>query len=265
MAKTKAIFYRMKSSGSRVLIPYTDTDDSATQADIDSIALGHGFVDTALAGQPVAYAESINPIVYNVDGSTIMRVNNTVIWEDEPSAVTTDKHVFIPGPVVASATALHAAVTNTGSTIHVTPTAQPDVPRAIVATPGGVTGNVTAVGVLATGFSGSNSTGVAISETLPSFTAGQATAVTSVNAFGTVTDIAQPNIGTGVTVAYGTSPKLGLGVALPRNTVLKTFLNNTLEGTAPTVTTNSTTASKNLIQLNSTLNGTNVDVYLLQG
>lgn len=264
MAKTKAIFYRMKTQDSRVLIPYTDTDDTATQANIDSITLGHGFVDTALAGQPVAYAESINPIVYNVDGSTIMRVNNTLIWEDEPDATPDIEHVLIPAAALGTATAIHAAVTDNGSTQAVTPTAQPDVPRALVFTPGGATSNVTAVSILATGYSGTGSTGTAISETAPVFTAGAATAVTTINAFGTVTALSQPAIGTGVTVSYGTSPKLGLGDTLARNTVLKTYLNNALEGTAPTVTTNSVTASKNLVSLSTALNGTNVDIYYIK-
>jgi hypothetical protein len=157
-------------------------------------------------------------------------------------------------PALASATAIHAAVADNAATQVITPTAQPDVARCIVATPGGTTANVTAVSVSVTGVDAAGNT---VTEVLPAFSAGAATAVTSLTAFRAITSISQPAIGTGVTVAYGTSPKLGLGVA--GATVLAAYLNGVKEGTPPTVTP-SATPGQNLVQLASALNGTPVRV-----
>ena len=166
---------------------------------------------------------------------------------------------YQPGNVaLGTATAVHAAVSDTGSQqIIANAITNPDVPRCIVATPGGTTANVTAVSCI---IAGTDISGAALTETLPAFTAGAATAVTSVNAFATVTSITQPAIGTSVTVSYGTSPKLGLPHHLTRNTVIAAYLNGVKEATAPTVTTHATDRSKTLVQLNSALNGTAVVV-----
>jgi hypothetical protein len=47
------------------------------------------------------------------------------------------------------------------------------------------------------------------------------------------------------------------------NTVQSAFLNNIIESTAPTVTINSANIENDTITLNSTLNGNQVDIYLL--
>jgi hypothetical protein len=65
------------------------------------------------------------------------------------------------------------------------------------------------------------------------------------------------------TVSVGWGDKLGLPYMLTHNTVLATYLNNTLEGTAPTVVTDADEIEKNTIDLNSALNGTAVDIYLM--
>lgn len=168
-------------------------------------------------------------------------------------------HSYQPGNVaLGTSTAVHAAVADTGSPIVITTAlTNPDVPRCIVATPGGTTANVTAVSCIVVG---TDINDAALTETLPAFSAGAATAVTSVNAFKTVTQITQPACGTSVTIAYGTSPKLGLPYNITRNTVRAAYLNGVLEGTAPTVTTHATDASKTLVSLNSALNGTAVIV-----
>jgi hypothetical protein len=64
-------------------------------------------------------------------------------------------------------------------------------------------------------------------------------------------------------VKVGTGEKLGLPYKLTHNTVLKTYLNNVLEGTAPTVTTDVDEIEKNTVDLNSSLNSSVVDVYLM--
>jgi hypothetical protein len=164
---------------------------------------------------------------------------------------------YQPGNVaLGTATAVHAAVTDTGAQqVITTAITSPDVPRTIIATPGGTTGNVTAVSCIV---AGTDISGAVLTETLPAFAAGAATARTSVNAFATVTSITQPAIGTAVTVSYGTTAQLGMPQRMSRNTVLAAYLAGVKEATPPTVTTHATDRSKTLAQLNSALNGTAV-------
>lgn len=161
-------------------------------------------------------------------------------------------------PALGTSTAVHAAVADTGATQNITAgITSPDVPRNITATPGGTTANVTAVQVTITG---TDAAGKVITETLPAFTAGAATAVTGNKAFATVTSISQPACGTAVTIAYGVGSKLGLPQALPRDTVLNAYLNGVREATRPTVTTDSANLCNNTAVLNSALNGSPVIV-----
>jgi hypothetical protein len=168
-------------------------------------------------------------------------------------------HVYAPGNVaLGTATAVHAAVTDTGAPIVITTAiTNPDVPRTLLLTPGGTTANVTAVSCIITG---TDINGNALTETAPAFSAGAATTKTTVNAFKTVTSITQPAIGSAVTVAYGTTAQLGMPYNLTRNTVLAAYLNGVKEGTPPTVTTHATDVSKTLVQLSSALNGTAVTI-----
>lgn len=160
-------------------------------------------------------------------------------------------------PPLGTATAVHAAVADTGSTIAITTAiTNPSVARTIVATPGGTTANVTAVSVTVTG---TNIYGDVISEVLPPFSAGAATAKTSTKAFATVTSISQPACGASVTIAYGTGTGLGLPQALSRDTVVAGFLNGVREATRPTAVANADVA-KNIVTLTSALNGTDVVV-----
>jgi hypothetical protein len=171
-------------------------------------------------------------------------------------------HSYQPGVVaLGTSTAVHAAVTDTGAPIVITTAiTNPDVPRVLTATPGGTTANVTAVSCVVVG---TDINGTVITETLPAFSAGASTAVTSVKAFATVTQITQPACGSAVTIAYGRGAKLGLPYLITRNTVRAAYLNGVLEATAPTVTTHATDVAQCLAQLNSALNGTAViiDVY----
>jgi len=56
-------------------------------------------------------------------------------------------------------------------------------------------------------------------------------------------------------VQIGCGSKLGLNHCFTRNTILNAYLNNALEGTAPTVTIDPVNISANTIKLNSSLNG----------
>lgn len=64
-------------------------------------------------------------------------------------------------------------------------------------------------------------------------------------------------------VYVGWNDKLGLPYKLSHNTVLAAYLDNVLEGTAPTVTTSATAIESNTIDLDSALNGKVVDIYLI--
>jgi hypothetical protein len=61
--------------------------------------------------------------------------------------------------------------------------------------------------------------------------------------------------GTGATTAIGRGSKLGLGTKLRLNTVRAAYLNNVLEGTAPTVAISPTAVESNTVLLNSALPG----------
>ena len=169
---------------------------------------------------------------------------------------------LLGSPALGTATAVHAAVTDTGSTITITTAiTYPDVARNITATPGGTTANVTAVQCVITG---TDLEGVTITETLPAFTAGASTAVTGSKAFSTVTSISQPACGSAVTISYGLGSKLGLTHRFTRDTVLNAYLNGVRESTRPTIATDATNKCSNTVTLNSALNGNPVivDFYI---
>jgi len=64
-------------------------------------------------------------------------------------------------------------------------------------------------------------------------------------------------------VSVGWGNKLGLPFKLAKNTVLGAFLDNKREGTVPTVKTDADNLENNTVLLNSALDGTVVDVYLI--
>jgi len=84
-------------------------------------------------------------------------------------------------------------------------------------------------------------------------------------AFKTVISIELPvetNAGTDE-VQVGVANKLGLPYKLERNTVLKAYRDNVLEATAPTVAVDSANIENNTVLLDSAMNGTDVNVYLI--
>ena len=165
--------------------------------------------------------------------------------------------VFAANALVASATGILSATALTASTQNITAgITQPGVPKAVSITgnASGITGNVTV--------SGTSFDGTAITETIA--LNGTAT-VNGAKAFRAVSNVALPiqtHAGTD-TVSVGFTEILGLPYKLARNTVLKTYLGQTLEGTAPTVTVSSTAIESNTFDLNSTLNSSEVDIYLM--
>ncbi len=108
---------------------------------------------------------------------------------------------------------------------------------------------------------GTDIAGNALTETL--VLNGSAT-VTGTKAFKTVSSITLPvatNFGGGDSVKVGQADKLGLMHELPHNTVFMTFLDDVKEANAPTVTTSATVLAQNTIDLDSALDGNDVDVY----
>lgn len=165
--------------------------------------------------------------------------------------------------VAADADGVHAAIACSADTTVTVETGftAPAVPRSITATAGGTAGSIKAVKVKVYG---TNYLDEAISEELDAFTVDTAGVVESDKAFKTVTKVEIPAMdGAGVTVTIGFGDKLGLPFKLAHNTVLFAFLDNTKEGTAPTVTTSATDFEGNTLDLNSDLAGKVVDAYLI--
>jgi hypothetical protein len=130
---------------------------------------------------------------------------------------------------------------------------QPDVPRnlTVKGNDANVTGNVTITGL--------DAVGNEISEVIA---LNAANVVQGVKAFAEVTLITLPdyNVANTERVRVGTGAKLGLPVALTRNTVIAAFLANVKEAVAPTVVVDADEIEKNTVTLNSALNGTAVIV-----
>ena len=163
----------------------------------------------------------------------------------------------------ASTTAVHTAVTDTGSQqVVTTGITNPPCPRNITATAGGTSTDVKAIQVVV---AGTNILDQAITETLPAFTENATGTVQGNKAFKTVTSVTIPaHDGTGATTAIGFGDKLGLPYYLADgNTVLQAALAGTKEGTAPTVVDDSDEIEKNTVDLNSALNGSAVTLYLM--
>ena len=173
-------------------------------------------------------------------------------------------HYQIPAAsaTVASTTGIHAAVTSTASpSLVITAITNPSVPRNITATAGGTAGDIKAIAVIIEGTDFNNEV---ITETLPVFTVDTAGSVSGSKAFKTVTKITIPaHDGLGATTAIGFGEKLGIPYRLSHNTVLKTYFDNTLEATEPTITVSSTLLSSNTIDLNTALNSKVLDIYLI--
>lgn len=165
--------------------------------------------------------------------------------------------------IAATVNTVHAAFATSADSLTTVITAitNPGCPKNLVITAGGVDADVKAVQVVVTG---TNYLDEVITETFPAFTVNTLGAVVGNKAFKTVTKIEVPAMdGAGVTIAVGVGEKLGLPYLLSHNTIVKSYLNNVLEGTAATVTVSATAIESNTIDLNSALDGHVVDIYLM--
>jgi hypothetical protein len=160
-------------------------------------------------------------------------------------------------PANASATGVHAAVTDTGApSVVTTAITNPTTPRNITVTAGGTAADIKPIKVKV---EGKDASGAAISEEIGPFTENTAGTVEGKKAFASVSKITIPaHDGTGATTAVGFGNVLGLGFELSRNTILNSFLNGVRETTDPTVTISTSVLSENTVKLNSNPSGTEV-------
>jgi hypothetical protein len=173
-------------------------------------------------------------------------------------------HLSATEAATSDTDAVHAAVADTGveQTIS-TGFTPPPYTRNITATAGGTAGDIGAITVTV---NGTNEKGDSISEVLPAFTVNTAGTVVGTKCFKTVTSVVIPaHDGTGATTAIGFGEKIGGVHFLTLNTVLAAYLAGTKEGTLPTVTVDADELEKNGFTLNSTLNGTAVDIFYIVG
>lgn len=132
--------------------------------------------------------------------------------------------------------------------------AQPDVPRNIIVTPSGsVTGSLK--------ITGTDIAGSSITENL---TLNGAGVVASTKAFKNVTRIDGTfTQETARSLKIGTGDLLGLNSKLATNTILLAALDDTREGTAPSITVNSTVLSLNTIDTNTAPGGKITKVWYI--
>lgn len=156
---------------------------------------------------------------------------------------------------VASSVGVHAGIIlQVGGQTLSTNLVSPSVPRAlrIKGSAAGIVGNVV--------ITGTNYADEVITETI---IANGVAIVEGNKAFKIVTEVVVPARNAEADeISIGWNEKLGLPFKLAHNTVNKTFKDNVLEATAPTVTVSATAIESNTIDLNSALNSKIVDVYL---
>ena len=164
--------------------------------------------------------------------------------------------------LAALTTGIHAAVTDNGSQQEITTgITNPVVPRSITATSGGTAGDIKAIQVTIVG---TNILDEVITEVLPIFTVDSATTVEGSKAFKSVTSITIPaHDDTGATTAIGFGDKLGLPYMEEEIPCIAAFLNSVLEGTAAAITSSATAIESNTIDLNTALDATKVDAYIV--
>ena len=193
---------------------------------------------------------------------TGQEIKSDVAGEDLDRGFIAHFEVSAANAVIADTDGVHAAVTDNGDQqVITTEISNPAVPRNITATAGGTGTDIGAIQVI---IEGTNFLDAVISETLPAFTVDTPGTVEGSKAFKTVTKITIPaHDGTGATTEIGWGDKLGLPYKRDMVSCLDAFLDKALEGTAPTLTVDAANIELNTFELNSALNGTQVDAFLV--
>jgi hypothetical protein len=170
--------------------------------------------------------------------------------------------ILAAAAVAADADGILAAVADDGTEQVITEgMIDPAAPRNITATAGGMS---TDIGAIQVTIEGTNYADEPIIEILPAFTLDTAGTVSGTQAFKTVTKVTIPaHDGLGATTSIGFGDVLGLPYKLGRNTLLAAFLNNTKETVDPIVNVDDVNIEGNTVELNTALNGTQVDLHLI--
>lgn len=177
-----------------------------------------------------------------------------------PSQVMLEKQSF-GAPAAASTNDIKSAFAGATSAAAVTLSsflAQPDVPRNIVITPGGSTGDVASCDVVV---NGTNYYGSSISETF-SFAANASTATTGAKAFKTVSSVVFPanceDSPYAATWSIGSGEKIGLKNCLANaGDWVFSEVGGAYESTRATLAVDVDEVEKNTADFNGTMNGSN--------
>lgn len=192
--------------------------------------------------------------------SSFARVRRMYTDTKLPTQQLVEKQSF-ENVAAADTTLLASAIDGPTSASAVTVTsfdAQPDVPRNLVITPGGSTGDLAACTIVVTGTNIQNDV---ITENF-AFLADASSAVTGSKAFNTVTSVLFPanceEDTFGTTWDIGTGDKLGVKYCMDAaGHILFSTLNGSKEGTAPTMAVNASAVESNTAVFDGSLNGTN--------
>ena len=189
-----------------------------------------------------------------------------------PSQQMVEKQSITNPAAAGTADVLSANAGNTSAAAATVTTflAQPDVPRNLVITPGGSTGDVAACNVVVTG---TNIKGRVITETF-AFAENASSATTGTKAFKTITSVAFPAACedspflASWSVGYG--EKLGVKqcMSAPGHIFFSTLDSGSgfaKEGTAPTMVSDADEVEKNTADFNGTMNGSNdFELFFMQ-
>lgn len=190
-----------------------------------------------------------NPVSSDVTGVLNKGATGAIITI--PAAETSDDDQITTATPANNTTHILIRSSGVGSTTFL---AQPDVPRNIIVTPSG-----SATGSLK--ITGTDIAGTAITSNL---TFSGASVVAGLAAFKTITRIDGTFTQTTPrTLKIGTGDVLGLNKKFITNPVVYCALNNTREGTAPTVTVSATYLSLNTIDTSSAPGGSVTKIWVL--
>lgn len=174
----------------------------------------------------------------------------------------------VVNPLAAGTTnvlSANAGATSAAAASVTTFVAQPDVPRNLVITPGGTTGDVESCNVTVTG---TNYFGRTITEVF-AFAADASSATTGAKAFRTITSIAWAasceSGGFAATWSVGFGEKIGLHRCMAGNHYVFSSVGGTYETTRATIGFDADEVEKNTADFNGTMNGTNdFEIFFVQ-
>ena len=197
------------------------------------------------------------------------QVIQSEVSDDNPDRAFLAHIEWTAAEAVAIATAgVHAFIADSADgnpTVVTTNITNPGVPRNITASVDDDTGDDADIKAVQVIIVGTNILDEVITETLPIFTVNTAGTVSGAKAFKTVTSITSPAHDSpyDAKVSIGWGDILGLPYERDEIPLIDAFLNSVLEGTAATMTYSATAIESNTIDLNSALNGTKVDAYIV--